>query len=170
MNTTRLLVIACLLLCSRNVFAQETEEKEPAAILELGGAASESLKGGGASLGPTIAIEVTPIEKWLELEAGVTPLFSRNSTEWSTDLLFKKPWTISRKVEFMIGIGPEWIHRRESAVSTNSAGGEAVLDFMFWRSAKHRFGLYLEPGYEYDFGRGHEQSLGVTGGLLIGIP
>ena len=69
----------------------------------------------------------------------------------------------------MVGIGPEWIHRRESGVSTNSVGGEAAVDFMFWRSAKHRFGLYVEPAYEYDFGRGHEQSLGVTGGLLIGI-
>ena len=52
---------------------------------------------------------------------------------------------------------------------TNSVGGEAVLDFMFWPSAKHRFGWYLEPGYEYNFGRGHEQSLGISGGLLISI-
>ena len=44
---------------------------------------------------------------------------------------------------------------------------EAVVDFMFWRSAKHKFGWYLEPTYEYNFGRGHEQSLGITAGQLI---
>jgi len=55
-------------------------------------------------------------------------------------------------------------------VKKDSVGGEAVLDFMFWPSRKHRFGWYLEPGYEYDFGRGHEQSAGISGGLLIAIP
>ena len=49
----------------------------------------------------------TPIENWLELEAGVLPFYSRNSTEWDTDLLFKKPWTLSPTAEFMFGIGPE---------------------------------------------------------------
>jgi hypothetical protein len=34
-----------------------------------------SITEGGSSFGPTIAVEVTPIENWLELEAGVTPLF-----------------------------------------------------------------------------------------------
>ena len=41
---------------------------------------------------------------------------------------------------------------------------------MFWPSRKHRFGWYLEPTYEYNFARGHEQSVGITGGLLISIP
>jgi hypothetical protein len=27
---------------------------------------------------------------------------------------------------------------------------------------KHKFDCYLEPTYEYNFGRGHEQSLGIT--------
>ena len=56
----------------------------------------------------------------------------------------------------------EWIHTSERGVVTNSVGGEVVLDFMFWPSAKHKFGWYLEPGYDYDFGRGHEQSVGVS--------
>lgn len=148
--------------------AQSTE-KEPAAIVELGGAASWSVKGGGSSFGPSAAVEVTPIENWLELEAGVSPLFGRNSTEWDTDLLFKKPWTLSRKTEFMAGVGPEWIHTRESGVSNNSIAGEAALDFMFWPAKRHKFGVYVEPAYEYDFGSGHEQSLGLSGGLLIAV-
>src|SRR5579872_3619017 len=82
------------------------------------------------------------------------------------DLLFKKPWTLSPKMEFMIGIGPEWIHANERSMTANSVAGEGILDFMYWPSAKHKFGWYVEPGYEYSFGRGHEQSVGISGGLL----
>jgi hypothetical protein len=166
-NATRFYLIASLLYCGYT-FAQ-TADPEPAAIVELGGAASWNLSG-GSSFGGDFAVEFTPIENWLEIEAGTTPLFRRHSTEWDTDLLFKKPWTLSEKVEFMIGAGPEWIYARQSGASANLLGGEVVLDFMFWPSAKHRLGWYLEPGYEYSFGRGHERSLGITGGLLIGIP
>lgn len=157
-----LLVILCL--CSANAFAQSDDE-EPSAVVELGGATSRSLQGDGTASGPTVAIEVTPIENWLELEAGVTPLFSHGATEWNTDLIFKKPWTLSRKVEFMIGLGPEWVHTK----GANSLSGEAVLDFMFWPSVKHRIGWYVEPGYEYSFARSHERSIGISGGLLIAI-
>jgi hypothetical protein len=166
----RSLLIACLLLCSGSAFAQSADaDKDPAAIVELGGAAGLSLKDGASSFGPDVAVEVTPIENWLEIEAGVTPLFGHRSTEWDTDLLFKKPWTLSRKAEFMAGVGPEWIHTRAYGVTTNSIGGEALADFMFWPSGKHTLGWYLEPSYDYDFGPGHEQSLGISGGLLIAI-
>ena len=74
------------------------------------------------------------------------------------------------KVEFMLGIGPEWIHTNAYGKKTNSVGAEVAPDFMFWPSKKHRFGWYLEPSYDYKFGPGHEHSLGVSGGLLIAIP
>lgn len=169
MNATKSLLLASLFLSSGNVFAQPMVD-EPAAVVEIGGAAGWNLKDAGSSFGPDLAVEVTPIENWLELEAGTTPFFSRHSTEWDTDLLFKKPWTLSEKVEFMFGVGPEWIHTRAYGITKNSLGGEVVLDFMFWPSAKHRFGWYLEPDYDYDFGRGHERSIGISGGLLIAIP
>ena len=164
----RPLLIACIFLCARSAFAQSAE-KEPVAIVELGGAGSWNIKDGGASFGPTVAVEFTPIENWLEIEAGVTPLFARHSTEWDTDLLFKKPWTLSKKVEFMLGVGPEWVHARNSGVTTNSVSAEVAGDFMFWPSKKRRFGWYLEPAYDYNFGRGREQSLGISAGLLIPI-
>ena len=162
------ILMACLLLCSAIVFAQ-SEDKDPAAIVELGGATSWNVKGGAATFGPDFAVEFTPIENWLEIEAGTTPFITHNSTEWDTDLLFKKPWTISRKAEFMLGIGPEWVHTRENGTVTNSVAGEIAGDFMFWPTGKHRFGWYLEPAYDYNFGRGHEQSIGMSGGLLIAI-
>ncbi len=119
---------------------------------------------------PQSAVEITPIENWLELEAGVTALFRSHSTEIDTDLLFKKPWTLSRKAEIMAGIGPEWVHTRESGVTANAIAGEAVLDFMYWPAKRHRFGWYLEPGFDYSFASGHEKSMGISGGLLIAIP
>ena len=89
-------LIAFAFICSGRSFTQSVE-KEGAAVVELGAAANRSLTEGQSSFGPTVAVEVTPIENWLELEAGVTPLFRRHSTEWSVDLLFKKPWTVSDK-------------------------------------------------------------------------
>jgi hypothetical protein len=165
----RAALFGLLLFCSRNALADDA--KEAAAVVEIGGSVGRNLKDGGSSAGPTVAVELTPIEGWLELEAGVTPSFSRHSTEWGTDLLFKKPWTLSKKMELMLGVGPEWVHTRESGVTRNLLAGEAVLDFMLWPSRWHRrFGWYVEPGYEYTFGPGHEKSLVISGGLLIAIP
>jgi len=168
-RTCVLFVMLPLLWCGR-AFGQAVDtEPESAAIIELGGAAARSLGDVGSSFGATAAVEVTPIERWLELEAGITSLFSRYSTEWDADLLFKKPWSLSRKVEFMAGVGPEWVRTRQSGITQNSVAGEAVLDFMFWPSVKRRLGWYLEPGYEYSFARGHEKSVGIAFGLLIAI-
>ena len=175
MNPGTLALTAVFFFGSVSGFAQSDESQqhefaeEPVAVLELGGAGSWSLPAGSSSFGPTVAVEVTPIEDWLELECGVTALFRSGSTEFDTDLLFKKPWTLSRKAEIMAGIGPEWIHTRERGVTTNAAAGEAVLDFMYWpgKHRQHRLGWYLEPGFEYSLGSGHEKSMGINGGLLI---
>jgi hypothetical protein len=40
---------------------------------------------------------------------------------------------------------------------------------MFWPTGRHRFGWFLEPAYDYSFAGGHEQSIGMSAGLLIGI-
>ena len=157
------------LICFGSAFAQSADQ-QPAAILELGGAESSNIRDGSLSFGADLAAEVTTIENWLELEAGVTPLFTRHSREWDTDLLFKKPWDLSKRLEFMCGVGPEWIHSRENGLTTNSFAIEGVLDFMFWPSANRRLGWFIEPGYEYSFGRGHERSIGFSAGLLIAIP
>lgn len=148
----------------------QAAHKEPIAILELGAATSQGLKAEGQSFGPSFAVEFTPIENWLELEAGVAPLFARHSIVWNTGLLFKKPWTLSPKAEFMFGVGPEWVHSRENGTNSNSLAGEAALDFMFWPGRKRKCGWYLEPAYDYGFSKGHEQSVGISFGVLIAIP
>lgn len=154
----------------QHICAQSTDPKESLAIVEVGGAPSHNLTEGATTISPTVAVEFTPVERWLEIEIGTTPTFSRHYTEWVTDLLFKKPWTLSKKVEVMFGVGPEWIHTRSGPSVTNSIGGEVALDFMFWPSRKRRFGWYLEPAYERDFGSGHENSVSISGGVLITVP
>ena len=163
----RFAVAACLLSWAGNTAAQSVENEKEHAVVELGGAAFRDITNSASSFGLDAAVEVTPIRNWLELEFGTTGLFRRHSTEWGTDLLFKKPWDLSPKVQFMLGVGPEWDHSKQFGITTNSVAAEAVADFMFWPRKKHRFGWYLEPTYEYSFASGHEQSLGVTGGLLI---
>jgi hypothetical protein len=50
-----------------------------------------------------------------------------------------------------------------------SLAAEVALDFMFW-PAKN-VGWYVEPSYSLTGFRAHsDRSLGVTAGLLIGIP
>jgi len=143
----------------------EEKEKEPSAIIELGGAGEWGLPG-ASSFGPSAAVEFTPIKSWLEIEAGVAPLFNHGRAEWDTDLIFKKPFTLSDKVEFMVGAGPQWTFSREGT----KVGVELAADFMFWPTRDRKYGWFLEPTYSYSLSSGHEKSLGLTAGLLIPIP
>jgi hypothetical protein len=166
---TSLVLILALAIWSGTAFAQSPKAEKEVATVELGGVVGHSLTGGGSNVGSDVAVEFTPIEHWLELEAGVSTLFNSHSTEWDIDLLFKKPWELSKKMEFMAGAGPLWAHVSEDHVVTNSPGVEAILDFMFWPGGKHKLGWFVEPAYDHTFGRGRDQSVGVSFGLLIAI-
>lgn len=157
-----------VLLFNTHAFGQS--EKEPVAIGELGPAVSTDLKGGGTSFGYGAAMEATPIEDVLEVELGFSQTYAAHARGSDIDFLFKKPWTLSHEVEFMLGAGPDWSHDNEDGVTKNSISGELALDFMFWPFKHRQFGLYLEPAYDYGFSSGHEQSIGISGGLLIPIP
>ena len=161
--------LPAILLFAGEGFGQ-VEYKEPAAILEIGAAGEWALTHCTPSYGPNVAVEATPIKGRLEMEAGVTPFFSRGQTEWDTDLIFKKPFDLSKTAEFIFGVGLEWARTITEGKSANSIAGEAALDFMFWPRPKRKIGWYLEPSYGYNFGSGHEQSVSLTVGLLIAIP
>jgi hypothetical protein len=62
------------------------KDKEPSAIVEIGGASEWSLQNGAAVLGPSIAVEIEPIKEWLELEAGFTPLFRHDRCGAAVDV------------------------------------------------------------------------------------
>jgi hypothetical protein len=142
--------------------------QEHAAVLELGGAAEWDSTASESHFGPSLAIEVTPIEKWLELELGVNAFRISGKTEWEADLLFKKPFDLSPTTELMVGLGPTWTHSSVAGDRPNSAGAEFALDFMFWPT--RRWGWYVEPSYSVALQTGHPKSPGVTAGLLIAIP
>ena len=147
----------------------EDKDKEPLAIIQLGASGEWGLNGGGFGFGPTAAVEFTPIKNWLEVEAGVSTLFSKRQTEWDYDFIFKKPFDLSPHVEFAPGVGPVWMHTLGGGRTTNAIGAGAILEFMFWPTLDRRYGYFLEPSYTYSFARGHEQSFGVSAGLLIPI-
>jgi hypothetical protein len=160
-------LIAALLLIGGKA---QAEDKEPSALIELGSAGEWGLRDGGGSFGPAVSIDVTPLKDLLEIEAGVTPLFGGGRAEWNTELVLKKPFTLSKTVEVEFGVGPEWIHTTGGGKTADSLGGEAVVEFQIWPWPTRSYGWYLEPSYGYDFGSGHAQSVGVIVGLLIAIP
>jgi hypothetical protein len=147
----------------------QAEEKEPSLVFEMGSAGEWGLQHGGSSFGPNVALEYTVIEHWLEFEVGVTPLFSKGQAEIGTDLIFKKPFDLSKSLEFLIGAGPEWVHRTSGEKPVDSIAGEVVVEFVYSPWPERHVGFFIEPAYAYDFGKGHEQSIAVTGGLHIGI-
>jgi hypothetical protein len=51
--------------------------------------------------------------------------------ETSVDLLFKMPWTLSSRFEFMLGAGPEIVHATDDERGT-FWGVSCVGDLMFW--------------------------------------
>jgi hypothetical protein len=141
-------------------------DEDHAIVYELGWAGEYSAAEGLHAKGATFAFEVTPVKDRLELECGVTGIFAKGTTETSIDLLFKKPWSLSRRVEFMAGVGPELIHAT-GADGRTFWGVSAVADLMFW--PKRNVGWYLEPGYEAVFrDRAAHQGFAMAGGLIIG--
>ena len=161
-----MLAFAASVLLSANARA---EEKEAIGEIELGAASEWAIPGGNSSLGPSIAAEFAAFHDSLEIELGVSPLFTRTETEWNTDLVFKVPVFSRDDIEVTFGLGPEWQHKIGGGKTSDSTAGEAQLDFQFWRSDR-KFGYFVEPSYGYSFARDHEQSFTLTVGLLIAVP
>jgi hypothetical protein len=138
------------------------EEKEPVAVLELGGASAWNVPG-SPSFGPTAAVEFEPIKDYLLIEAGVAPFFDNSGhADWDFDLLFRHPFELSKKVEFEPGIGP-------SLSSSGQIGAAASFEFMIWPWQERKFGWFIDPNYSVSFARGHQQSFGLAIGVLVGI-
>jgi hypothetical protein len=144
--------------------AGDNAEDDRAVVLEAGAAGEHSIHGGASNFGPTLAVEVTPIEDWLEIEFGVSALGTSGRTELLSDLVFKKPFRLSPTTEFMVGLGPSVSRALTGPDKGTAHGVEVVLDFMFWRHAST--GWYLEPSWSRTAGSG-ERSIGLTGGLLF---
>jgi hypothetical protein len=131
-------------------------------ILEVAPAGEWGLGDDGKrSFGPSFALAVTPIEHQLEVEFGLTPMFDHGKADWEGEIVFKKPFELSKNLELLVGIGPQW------ATPSNSFGAVAKLDLVYWKTPK--IGLFVEPSYSYAFNGGHEQSLTLKAGILFAL-
>jgi hypothetical protein len=70
------LAVAVMLVTPALRVRAQTVEKESAAVVELGAAGNWNVKDESGTFGPDLAVRVTPIKNWIELEACVTPLFA----------------------------------------------------------------------------------------------
>jgi len=143
--------------------AAAAEEKEPLAVIALGGAGEWGFPGGKFSRGPSAAVEFSLIKEWVEVEIGGAKLFRRGHSEWEAEVVFRKPFTLSETTEFMIGLGPIWTQAKGES---GKWGTTFAADFMFWSSPERKYGWFVEPSYSII---GNERSLGVSLGFLIGI-
>jgi hypothetical protein len=147
------------------VVPAQAEDKEPSLVFEMGGAGGWPLRQGSPSYGPEVALEYTVLEHWLEIELGTSPQFSRGRAEIGTNFLLKKPFELTDRLEFLISAGPLWLHKP----GADSAAGEVTAEFVYAAWPKEHVGIFFEQSYTWDFGKGHEQSIGFTAGLHIGI-
>ena len=148
---------------SGQAFGQEHAEAEHrAAVLEIGAAGEWGIPGGNGSFGPSVGLAVTPIEHLLEIEFGVSPMINGGVVDWKSEIIFKRPFELSKNLELMVGVGPGW------SMSTNTVSAIAMLDLMYWTTPQ--YGWFVEPSYSYAFNGEHEKNLGLKVGLLIALP
>jgi hypothetical protein len=143
---------------------QPGKKKESVLILETGVSSDWDFKSNYTSLSPTFGFEFRTLKEKLEVEVGATPYYSNSNYNWQLEMLIKKPYDISPQMEIMFGAGPKWTLSSEG----NSASVDIVTDLMYW-PFKKRIGFYFEPGYDYGLKNQHEQSLGISTGLIVGL-
>jgi hypothetical protein len=158
-----LLGITVPLLMSANTVTAEEKEKDPLAVIALGSEGEWGFPGGKFSRGPSAAVEFSLIKDWVEVEIGGARLFRRGVADWESEVVFRKPFTLSETTEFMIGLGPMWT---KASGEPAKLGTSFMADFMFWSSPEKKYGWFIEPGYSISKS---ERSLGVSVGLIFGI-
>ena len=161
------LIGGILLLSPSSAVAQESADINHSLVLEIGLAGKRDLNEPSSRFGSTIAVDAMLIEHWLQLEGGVNVLQASGHTELGFDLLFKKPYLLSRTMQFMIGVGPQLVDIFGGNGPGMSYGVEVVFDFMYWPTTN--VGWYAGPRYGSTFGARSAQSWGATTGILIGV-
>ena len=147
-------------------YADESEEREEAPVVEIGALSEWPTNGGAANAGGAVGFEATVIQDWLEIELGAAALGTSGHTEFSGDLIFKKPFHLSPTTDFMLGIGP-MIRKTLSGPDQGIAhGAEVDFDFMFW--PRKELGWYVQPAWSL-IPRNGEQSVGINVGVLIRV-
>jgi len=144
----------------------EEEAIEHAIILGVGGAVEFELGDRSFHPGANVFAEYEAIENWLEFELGASMLSAEGGVEMPIDFLLKKPFRLSRNVEFMVGLGLEIVGVSGTKRNGTFGGTELALDLMFW--PLNRIGLWVEPSYGVVFRSETSRGMGSTGGVIFG--
>lgn len=166
--------VLCLLAAAFAIYAERVARADEASedvrdhtiIVGVGGAGELELGNGSLHPGVNVMVEWDAIEDWLELELEASALAADQGLEIPVALLVKKPFSLGRRAEFMVGLGPEVV-RVTGPNRGTYFGGEAALDFMFWPWSR-QIGLWVEPEYDLTLHDGASSGVGATGGVLLG--
>jgi hypothetical protein len=145
---------------------RRAEDIEHTIIVGAGAAAEVELADGALHPGANVMVEWDAIESWLEIEVEASVLSAEGGVEVPVGLLFKKPFRLTPRAEFMVGVGPEVVRVSNPTTRSTYAGAQLALDFMFW--PWQRAGFWVEPSYDLVFGDGPRHGVGSTGGVLLG--
>jgi hypothetical protein len=156
--------LAVTLIASGQGVAAAEKDNDPLWVAMIG-AAGEWPTHGNFQNGPSLAVEFNVIKDWLEVEVGSAKLFRGSNSEFETEVVFRKPFTLSETAEVMIGLGPMWSKAKDESWKV---GTTFVADFMFWTSPERKYGWFVEPSYSI-VNPGNERSFAVSAGLIIGF-
>jgi hypothetical protein len=133
-----ILLLAALIAPGQRAAAAE-KDNDPLWVAMIG-VAGEWPTHGNFQNGPSFSIEFSVIKDWLEVEVGSAKLFRGSNSEFETEVVFRKPFTLSETTEVMIGLGPIWSKAKDESWKV---GTTFVADFMFWSSPERKFGWFL---------------------------
>jgi hypothetical protein len=166
----RWLAVASALCATASAHAEEGEGEggasEHTIVVGVGGAAEVELRDGALHPGANLMVEWDAVEGWLELELEGSVLSEDGGVDVPIGLIAKKPFRLAPWAEVMVGVGPEVVVVSSPTTRGTFYGGQAALDFMLWPT--RRFGLWLEPSYDFILRDGVSHGVGSTGGLLVG--
>ena len=168
--TMAVTLLACARLIPAAAHASDAEARSPPPPeryrFVLGaGAAAEIEPPAAGHFGATAFLELEAIDGWLELELGAQILATAPGREASLDLLLKKPFRVTPRLEVMTGLGPTVIQASGAGETRTSWGIEAAVDFMYWPVG--RLGLWAEPAYEIVLSGGFAHALACTAGPML---
>jgi hypothetical protein len=160
--------LAMTLLASAHAVAAEKgaaeKDNDPLWVAMIGASGEWESAGGNISAGPSLVVEFNVIKDWLEIEIGGAKLFRGGSSEIESEIVFRKPFTLSEATEVMVGLGPVWSKARGEG---GKVGTTFVGDFMFWSSPERKYGWFVEPSYSLM--PGNERTFAVSLGLIVGF-
>ncbi len=129
------------------------------------GAAAETETPTAGHFGAAVFLEFEAIDEWLELELGAQILATATGREASLDLLVKKPFRVTPRLEVMTGLGPTVVQSSGAGETRTAWGIEAAVDVMYWPVG--RLGFWAEPAYEIVLSRGFAHALSCTAGPML---